>query len=859
MSKRFYILSLVSCFLFSEAAVAQKRGLPAFSYSPSFRVGSVKDFLNDINQNSGVILEYNSGSIDTGRVITLTGNPETLGAVLQQVLKDQKVTVIEKNNKLILIPSAATLPEDAFVSLYSVYGIIKEAGSGEPLVEATVQEALLHKSTLANEQGYYTLLLPEGRHTLYISYVGHQTQKLELNITGNLHADVQLNPNSNIDEVIVSADNNNDKEAGGVHTEEELYSSIQVGPDALSALYMQPGVKNIPEITNGTLVRGGSPDQNVFLLDGSTIFNPTHLLGSISIVDKTALKYAQLYKSNFPARYGGRLSSVQDIVTRSGNMEQWKGEANAGLMAGALTIEGPLKKDEASIMLSIRHSWINPILQLLNAGIGINFYDLHFKYTQLIGTKDKLMVNVYAGHDKLLLQNDNTNNQQRWGNKAASLNWHHLLGARAFITSSVHASSYNNIAGFRYSLYDSSGLPVQRRVYNTFSSIEKYRAQTSVEFTVNNTLRLNAGAAASYTRTKPFDTNISDDFAGNPEAFTPVPPLSFSEILLFYENEIKAGRFFIRPGLHISSTQYKDFHYTSWQPRLYAVYTLHGGHQLSFSYNHMMQFMHLVTNPYLGINSDVWVPSTKLIHPEESNMINAGYTYRDKKKLAIGIEAYYKLMQHVTNNAEGKNLFLNNDSWEDNIQSGKGWSYGVELKARKKAKRWEMYLSYALAWNWRQFDNINGGEKFPFKYDRRHDLNLAVNYRYSQRWLLSTVWAFASGDVFTLPNQIYPDFDDAQQITDPFAPSQYKLIYHSSAVNQYRTLPYHRLDVSASYHHHLRPAVPAVLTFGMYNVYGSPNQYVYDLEGTLGKRSLIVTTRYDFFNVIPYISYNIKF
>lgn len=272
-----------------------------------------------------------------------------------------------------------------------------------------------------------------------------------------------------------------------------------------------------------------------------------------------------------------------------------------------------------------------------------------------------------------------------------------------------------------------------------------------------------------------------------------------------------------------------------------------------------MQLMHLVTNPYLGINSDVWVPSTKQLHPEESNMINIGYTYRDKKKLAIGIEAYYKLMRHVTNNAEGTNLFLNNDSWEENIQSGKGWTYGMEIKTRKKAKRWEMYMAYSLAWNWRQFIGINEGKKFPFKYDRRHDLNLAANYRYSKRWLFSTVWSFASGSVFTLPNQIYPDFDAAQQIADPLSPGQYRLIYHSSAINQYRTLPYYRLDVSASYHHHLRSTIPGILTFGIYNLYGSPNQYVYDLEGTLGKRSLIVTTKYDFFNVIPYISYTVKF
>ncbi|MFT3825114.1 MAG: TonB-dependent receptor [Chitinophagaceae bacterium] len=851
-----WLILLVMVCLCAQVAIAQKQSLFARPYHVSTTKATIRNFLDDVNANSGIVIEYSTNNIDTGKLISLSGRPATIGHVLQQVLKGQLVSVVEKNNKIILVPSLTPLPDNAFSLYYSVYGIIKEKNSEEPLIEATIWDATSSRGTLSNAQGYFTLQLPEGKHTLRISYVGHTPRTLEINLESDQRVDAQLEPQNIIDEIVVTSDKKDNQLILG---QESLTENMQTGTDALSSMYMLPGVQNTPEITNGTLVRGGSPDQNVFLMDGNTIFNPTHLLGTISIIDKTSLKYMHLYKSNFPARYGGRLSSVMDVVTREGNMQKWAGEANVGLMAGSFTVEGPIKRDKASLMLSVRHSWVNPILELVKAGMNIDFYDIHLKYTQVLSSRDKLLVSGYAGHDKLTLLKDNTNNQQQWGNKAASLTWNHLLGPQAFITSSVHASSYNNIAGFRYNLYDSTGVNIQKRVYNTFSSIAQYSAQTGIEYSPVNTVKFLAGLKASSTRIKPFDTNISEDFADRPEEFNSVAPLTFYEVEGYYENEIRLGKFFIRPGLHVAEFKYKDFHYLSWQPRFYTVYKLNHTHQFNFSYNHMTQFMHLVTNPYLGINSDVWVPSTHMLAPEESNMVNVGYTYNAKKNLKFGAEVYYKQMRNVTNNAEGKNLFLNTDNWEENIQSGKGWTYGLELKARKQTARWEAYASYTLAWNWRQFKDINEGKKFPFKYDRRHDVNIYASYILSSRWSFAASWSFATGDVFTLPNRIYADFDDAQQITDPLAPKEYRLIYHSSAANQYRTLPYHRLDISATWHHAPFKNTKGVFTAGVYNLYGSPNQYVYDLEGTLGKRSLVVTTKYDFFNVIPYISYSISF
>lgn len=858
MNYRHWIILLLLCFHI-QFIWAQKQNLFSRSCHTSFQKGTIKNFLDDISHNTGVIIEYASNSIDTDKVVRVTNTTATLGIILQQVLKGQMITVIEKNNKIIFIPSLAALPEDAFTPLYSIFGFIKEETSEEPLADASIWEPFYRGGTITNAHGYFTLQLPEGKHEVWVSYAGHTAKKLELDLHDNTRIDVLLATNSEIQEVVISSDSKKKNDGIDKVYTEDPYNDILGQPDILRSLYLLPGVMNVPDAASGILVRGGSPDENVFLLDGNPVFNPTHLLGGLSIINRTSLKSIHLYKSNFPSRYGGGLSSVIDVFTKDGNMQKWQGEAYAGLLAGSFTIEGPIKKDRTSVSLSFRNSWVNPFLQLLKAGISVNFYDLHFKCTQLIGKKDKLMLNVYAGEDRLNLQQDNTNNRQQWGNKAVSLAWNRVLGRKAFLNSFFNISSYNNIGGFKYTLYDSSGNVLQNRVYNTFSSIKQYNAQSQVEFAASNRLKFNFGAKAAFTTIKPFDTNVASGFIDDPNAFTSFPPLSFREFVVFYENEIKASwRLMIRPGIHLSYFQFNDFHYPSIQPRLYMLYRLNTTQQLNFSFNHMTQYLHLVTNPYLGINSDAWIPSTAMLRPETSDMINFGYAYK-KDNLLVSAEVYYKQLWNVTNYIDGKNLFLNTPDWEQSVQTGKGWTYGLELMADKKTDKWQIHLGYTLSWNWRQFKDVNQGEKFPFKYDRRHDLNIAAAYKLGKHWGLTALWMFATGDVYTLPDRIYPDFDNAQQISDPLSPNEYRLIYSSSTTNQYRTLPYHRLDISSSYEHKLKKIGAATLTMGVYNVYGSPSQYLYALEGVVGKRSLVVTTSYNFFNITPYLAYTIRF
>lgn len=852
------IFILTGCIGFQQA-IAQQR-LLATPFSASADKGSVRSFLEDISQHSKVIIEYSSSAIDTGKYIVVSGKPATIGALLQQVLRGQLIRVVERNNKLILAPHSTPLADDALLNSYTVFGIIKDETSGEPLPDATIWDPVHRKGTLANQHGYFTIVIPEGKQSLQITYAGYTPMILNIaDLQQDLRRDIRLQPVPAIAEVIV-AEVPRQKREGADKVNAEDYNNVLGEPDVLRSLYQLPGVKNVADIPNGILVRGGNPGENLFLLDGNPVFNPMHLLGSLPIVNKTSLKSMYVYKSNFPSRFGGGLSSVMDVSTKDGNMKKWQGEINAGVLAGSFTIEGPLKKDRTAIMLSFRHSWINPLLRLTNSSILLNFYDMQMKVTHILSKKDKLMFNIYSGDDNLKLSESNINNRHQWGNKNLALSWNRLLGANAFINTSLNMSSYNNIAGFRYSLYDSSGSIVQNKVYNIFSSIRQYNIRSVLEYSPINNWRMNFGAKYSATRIKPFTRTVTQDFIDDPDEFSTFPTLTYREAVLFYESEFRLGKkFTVRPGLHFSNYTHSDFAFSSWQPRFYAAYKIDAHNQLSLAWSQMAQYLHQVTNPYMGVNSDAWVPSTRKLEPEESRMFNLGYLFNHPNFGTFSAELYYKKLYNVTNYIEGKNLFLNNRSWEQSIQTGKGWSYGSEFMYIKKTPKWRAQLSYTLSWNWRQFRYVNKGNKFPFKYDRRHDLNLAVSYQLSKKWNCAALWSWATGDVFTLPSLVYPDFDDAQQIKDPRSPDEYRLIYQGTNAHPYRTPSYHRLDVSAGFHHLMNKKLPAKLIMGIYNVYGAPSQYVYDLEGTLGKRSLVVTTKYQFFDITPYVAYNINF
>jgi len=865
ITKKYVAVILFLC-LAAHRLPAQKNSILYRPFRSHLQKGAIKDFLDEINTGSGIQIEYASVSFRADKIVSLDNDVLTLGALLQQILSGEKVKAIEKNDKIILIPSGLPLADDALLPLYSLFGIISEDGSHEPLHDAIIYEPATQKATVTNVHGYFSLLLPEGHHQLEITYAGYKPRRLDISLHWDLRTDVLMALKEDIPEVIVSASDGIKKNATDkiLPAQYSAYNNILGENDVLRSLFILPGVINATDATNGLLVRGGEQDGNLFLLDGNPVFNPTHMLGALSIVNKTSMRSMQLFKNDFPSRYGGRLSSVIDVNTKDGNMEKWGGEANLNFLAGSFTVEGPLKKNKTAVMLSFRHSMFTSLLDLFQKDFDNEFYDIQFKCTHLLDKNNKLMLNLYSGIDNLNLQvsNNNLNNRQRWGNRIASFGWTHLLSSNAFITTTLSTSNYYNLAGFIYTNYDdSTGQAIARRSFNTYSSLAHYAARTQVEIRMTNAVKFNFGGEFAYTRIKPFESRIDSSIAIDPGSFQSFTPLPFREITLYSETDIVVNKhLLLRPGIHFSKYRFRDYQFTSAQPRLYVAYKLGAAGQIYASYSRMTQYLHLLTNPSLGINSDTWVPSTGLLHPEDSRSLDLGYSFK-KKDVSFTAAGYWKKMYNVTNYTEGKSFFINTDStWEQNVQTGKGWSYGLELMGEKSGRKLNMHIAYTLSWSWRQFDQINQGKKFPFKYDRRHNLNIAVTYKVDKSKDISLLWMIASGDLFTLPERIYPDFDNAQQISNPDDMlKSYRFIYHFSGINDYRTNPYHRLDLSASYHPPRKKRFGFNWTAGVYNVYGSPGQYSYGLEGSLHNKSIVIVMKNQLFNITPYLSSTVDF
>ena len=860
-----YFLLPVLCLLSCQCLNAQ-RGIFYRPFHSELQKGTIRDFLEEINARSGITIEYASGNIPLDKPVVAGSEIATLGALLQTILGGLPIRVIQKNDKILLVPSPVPLPDDAFLPVYSVFGLVQEADGREALSDAVIWEPSTRKGTVCNVYGYFALWLPEGRHRLEITHTGYKPRIVELDLHWDQRLDASLSPNEDIPEVIVSGVNGTKRNGGETIApgRNDPYTNFLGENDALRSVYLSPGVINVSDASSGLLVRGGEQDENLFLLDGNPIFNPTHMLGALSIVDKTSLRAIEFYKSGFPSRYSGALSSVIDVYTKDGNMQHWSGEANVNDLAASITLEGPLRKNKTAVMLSFRHSMPNYLLDVFQKDFFTNFYDAHFKVSHQLDADNKLTLDLYAGEDNLDLQTSaqNLNNRQQWGNRMASVSWTHVLGSQSFVSTSINATNYYNLAGFVYTIYDTLGNPVSNHSFNTYSSISQYNFRTQFELNGGNRVRFNYGAEAAYTRIKPFDSKVDSSISLDPSSFESAPPLPFGEYTLYAESELKASsRLSLKPGAHFSFYQYRSFTTAALQPRLFVSYKWSAHHQLYASYDRMTQYLHLVTNPSLGINSDLWVPSTSMLQPENSESVDLGYSYQKKDVLKVTADLYWKSMKNVTNYAEGKSFFINTDSaWEQNIEAGKGWSYGAEFMIEKTGEKLNAHIAYTLSWNWRQFDQINFGRKFPFKYDRRHNLNIATTYKLDKTKEVSALWMFATGDVYSFPESIYPDFDNAQQIEDPNdLLKNYRFIYHFSGVNQYRTPPYSRLDLSFSYHPPRKKTYGLCWTGGVYNVYGAPSQYSYGLAGTLQTKSIVIVSEDKFFNITPYISATVDF
>tara|TARA_B100001142_G_scaffold329530_1_gene393187 strand:+ start:66 stop:2489 length:2424 start_codon:yes stop_codon:yes gene_type:complete len=786
-----------------------------------------------------------------------------------------------------------------------VSGYISDKKTGETLIGANVYSEITKEGTVSNNYGYFNLSLPKGENTIICSYIGYQSDTLVIKGNYNLNHNFILNPNSTIlNNIVLEGDENNVKsvQSSVINLSAKQIKKIPAllgEKDVLKSIQLLPGVQSGSEGSSGFYVRGGGPDQNLLLLDGVNIYHASHLLGFFSVFNDDAIKNIKLTKGGFPARYGGRLSSVLEINMKDGNMKEWKVEGGIGVISGKLTIQGPIKKDKTSILVSARRTWLDlfkkPIVNALENKIDFNgegnyyFYDLNTKINHKFSEKNRLFISLYSGKDVFFGEiSDNStdyiakefNEQQfqsntqfglSWSNLTMAIKWNHIFNDKIFINTSFIYGKYkfdniirtNNETINQYP--DETISLIEESDYLYRSGIEDLGIKFNIDYNVNKKHNLKFGG--SYVKHNFFPGFM--DFYADYENYQVDTLIIFSEILkpdeayLYLEDLFQINeRLSTNIGLHHGIFHVNQTLYHSTQPRLSARYLINSNQSFKISYANMQQNIHLLANSSFGLPNDMWVPSTDVVKPQKSQQFVIGYNNNFEIQLVkkhlfeSSIELYYKKMSDLITFSEGSNiLFSNYSSWEERIEmNGTGVSRGLEFYVNKKSGKLTGWIGYTLSKSTRQFDNINLGNEYNYKFDRRHDLSIVSSYNLKKGIDLSATFVYGTGNAITMPIAQYLVSGSLLEGDENF--SQY---FDYGEKNSFRMRPYHRLDIGCNFHKNTNWG-ERTWTISIYNVYNRKNPFfIYLQEERVNGIRQREARQVSLFPIIPSIRYSFKF
>lgn len=771
------------------------------------------------------------------------------------------------------------LTSQLFAQKYTISGYIKEAGSGESLIGANVYNARTLQGTTTNNFGFYSLTLNRDSIRFAVSYVGYQTQIFNF----FLHKDTTIHVNlsaAQLREVVIRGTAEGSiQESSRMGTIQIPIDQIKAMPallgevDVLKVLQLLPGVQSGVEGSSGLYVRGGGPDQNLILLDGVPVYNASHLFGFFSVFNADAINHVELIKGGFPARYGGRLSSVIDIHMKEGNMNKIQGEGSIGIVASKLTLEGPIKKDQTSFIVSARRTYIDlltrPLIKLATQGnetAGYYFYDLNAKINHRINDKNRIYLSSYLGDDKAygrysnfyIYDNQRTDYKENfgltWGNLTTALRWNSIINKKLFSNLTATYSRYRFDIFSEYEETISGTVTSETNFYAAkyLSGIRDYALKIDFDYLPSPKHYVRFGAQAISHQFTPGAFNFKSTEAR--DTTFGASKILAKEFFVYAEDDfLITDRLKINFGLHASGFYVQNRFYHSVQPRVSGRYLLNPMLSLKGSYAKMAQFIHLLTNAGLGLPTDLWVPATPLIGPELSHIFSAGFGFSPSRNYELSIEGYYKEMNGLIEYKDGANFLNLEDNWQNKVEVGRGESYGAELFLQKKTGKVNGWVGYTLSWTNRQFDNLNNGEWFPFKYDRRHDVGVALAYQWKEDRDFSFTWVYGTGSAISLPVSAY---QSGSPETGPFGFFFGGPIYHFEGRNGFRMRPYHRLDIGFGQKKKTGWGEQR-WSMGVYNLYNRRNPFFMDI-GTdrSGKRKFI---QYSLFPIIPSLSYSFKF
>lgn len=812
--------------------------------------------------------------------------------------------------KLLSVGFALLFSFAVFAQRYTISGYVEDAETGERLINSNVyNQNNLQQGTVTNVYGFYSLTLPKStKIKLTASFVGYTSVQSEFVLNADTVINIKLLPSTQLEDVVVTGERNNveSTQMSVVDIPIETINSLPAllgEVDVLKTVQLLPGVQSGSEGTSGFYVRGGGPDQNLILLDGVPVYNVNHLFGFFSVFNGYAISDVSLIKGGFPARYGGRLSSVLDIRMKEGNMNRYTGEFSTGIIASKFTFEGPIVKNKSSFIISGRRTYIDALAAPIMAAVtGLNpnynkfyagyyFYDLNAKLNYKFSDKDRIFLSGYLGRDKAYTNisenwddyKSETKFNLNWGNVTSALRWNHVFTPKLFANTTLTYSNYNFVIDIENNWEYKSYLDPNETIKEEFqiqylSGIEDYALRFDfdympvpshkIRFGANGTLHtFKPGVSAFRTKSNDNSANVDTTFgSGN---------LYAQEFSVYAEDDFRIGkRLKFNFGGHYSVFNVRDTTYHSVQPRLSARLLITDYLSLKASYTHMTQYLHYLTTSSVGLPTDLWLPATDLVPPQNAVQYASGIAINLPKNFEITVEGFYKEMDNLIEYKEGASFFSEvetgigqGDSWEQKVEIGQGWSYGAEFLLQRKYGKFNGWIGYTLSWTNRQFENIAFGKVFPYRYDRRHDISIVLVYKHSEKMNFGATWVYGTGNAVTLAQQRYIPINYLEnQIQRMHYGDEWTWVedveYYGER-NNFRLPAYHRLDVGVNFPKEKKRGT-RIWSISVYNAYNQKNPFFVDFNGGLfgeynmnqNQRQLI---KYSLFPIIPSVNFTFKF
>lgn len=773
-----------------------------------------------------------------------------------------------------------------FAQDYTLSGYITDIQNGEELIGANIIVQNETFGATTNAYGFYSLTLPKGKYKISYSFIGYQEKIFDFNITADKQNNIELEPTAyQTDEVIISGERNDANiNSSRMSVEKIAIDEVKKLPafmgevDIMKTVQLLPGVSAAGEGNSGFYVRGGGPDQNLILLDEATVYNASHLFGFFSVFNADAIKGFELFKGGMPAQYGGRISSVMDISMKNGNMKEYDFEGGIGTIATRLTAQGPIIKDKASFLISTRRTYIDilakPFIKkdspIKNSGY--YFYDFNLKLNYKFSDKDRLFLSGYYGKDVLdfVSKDDGFGMKIPWGNGIASLRWNHLFSNKFFVNTTALFTDYQ----FQTDISINTGEDDKFRLIQ-YSGIRDYHFKQDFTYIPNPLHNIKFGSEYIFHTFTPNTVSIEQDnqefdFGKTKKQLAHEAAIYLGDDIIITEKLTiylgLRGSAFIQTG---AFTRYvKDEYllnnidtisygkgdivakYGSLEPRVNIKYSLSDRSSIKASYMRNKQYIHLATMSASTLPTDLWVPSSDIVLPQIGSQYAVGYFQNfANNKYESSAQIYYKDMDNLIEYADGALPYDQlNDNPDNYFVFGSGESYGLEVFFKKRTGAFTGWIGYTLSKTTRQFEDINQGNTYPAKYDRRHDASVSISYQISKKLSASAVFVYATGNTTTLPIGRYTINGE--------------IIEEYGTRNSYRMDPYHRLDLSLTYINKQTKNWESSWNFSIYNVYNRKNPYFiyFDYEGNASDGTFQTkATQVSLFPILPSITWNFKF